>query len=199
MPQLAVRHRVVAPDSRGHGGTDNPADHLAYDQMADDVARLIDVLALDRPVVVGYSDGAQVALELGLRHPGKTAALVLGGAVSEPHDTYIQGLHSWGFPAPGEVDLALLAEDFGAEFLSETRAAHTAIGDEEAWNRFLRQISALWLTAPRYSEAQLATIAEPTLVITGDHDEMAGVDQALRLHRHIPRSQLAPSSAHGGR
>ena len=86
MPMLAGRYRVVAPDSRGHGGTDNPADHLGYDQMADDVARLIEAWGLERPVVVGYSDGAQVALEFGLRHPGVARALVLGGVVSEPHD-----------------------------------------------------------------------------------------------------------------
>ncbi|HEV2760336.1 MAG TPA: alpha/beta fold hydrolase [Acidimicrobiales bacterium] len=199
MPLLAGRYRVVAPDSRGHGGTDNAAGHLGYDQMADDVAKLIDVLALDRPVVVGYSDGAQVALEFGIRHPGTARALVLGGAVSEPHDTYLEGLHSWGFPSPGEVDLDLVAEEFGADFYGETRAAHTTIRDEREWVEFLRQISTLWLTVPRYRESQLGSITEPTLVIAGDRDEMAGVDQALRLYRHIPRAELAiiPDADHG--
>lgn len=199
MPLLAGRYRVVAPDARGHGGTDNPADHLAYDQMADDVARLIEVLELERPVVMGYSDGAQVALELALRHPGTARALVLGGVVSEPHDTYLEGLHRWGFPAPGEVDVPALTQEFGPEFFSETRAAHTTITDDEQWVRFLRHISTLWLTVPRYEEAQLATIIEPTLVITGDRDQMAGVDQALRLFRHIPGGELAviPGADHG--
>lgn len=198
MPVLAGRYRVVAPDSRGHGGTDNPADHLGYDQMADDVARLIDVLELDRPVVLGYSDGAQIALELGMRHPGRARALILGGAVSEPHDTYLEGLHSWGFPSPGEVDLDLVAEEFGEEFYRQTRAAHATIRDEQEWLGFLRQISRLWLTVPRYGESQLASITEPTLVITGDRDEMAGLDQALRLYRHIPRAELAviPAADH---
>ena len=167
--------------------------------MADDVARLVEVLGLDRPVVVGYSDGAQIALELGLRHPGTALALVLGGTVSEPHEMYLQGLHSWGFSAPGEVDAALVRDAFGAEFFTETRAAHTNITDDEAWVEFLGQISRLWLTVPRYEEAQLATIAEPTLVITGDRDEMAGADQALRLYRSIPGAELAvlPGADHG--
>ncbi len=41
MPALARRFRVVGPDARGHGGTDNPADRLGYDQMADDLAGLV--------------------------------------------------------------------------------------------------------------------------------------------------------------
>lgn len=198
MPMLAGRYRVVAPDSRGHGGTDNPADRLGYDQMADDVANLVGLLDLERPILVGYSDGAQVALEFGLRHPGVARALVLGGVVSGPHDTYMEGLHSWGFPAPGEVDVATMAEEFGAEFMTESRAAHTNIRDDEGWDRFIRQISKLWLTVPRYTEAQLATIADPTLIITGDRDEMAGIGQAERLFRHIPGAELAivPAADH---
>jgi pimeloyl-ACP methyl ester carboxylesterase len=46
--------------------------------MADDVASFLAVLELERPLVAGYSDGGQIALELGLRHPGLPGALVLG-------------------------------------------------------------------------------------------------------------------------
>ena len=49
--------------------------------MADDCAAFMEALGLDRPVVVGYSDGAQTALELGIRHPGRVAGLVLGAAI----------------------------------------------------------------------------------------------------------------------
>ncbi len=47
--------------------------------MADDVAALIDALGLRRPLILGYSDGAQIALEFGIRYPGLAQALVLGG------------------------------------------------------------------------------------------------------------------------
>lgn len=82
MPVLATRYRVIAPDSRGHGRTDNPAGRLAYDLMAEDVAGLIDALDLDRPLVAGYSDGAQIALELALRHPDRSRAVVLRRSTS---------------------------------------------------------------------------------------------------------------------
>jgi pimeloyl-ACP methyl ester carboxylesterase len=70
VPALSRNHRVVVPDSRGHSRTDNPEGRLAYDLMADDRAAFIEALRLDRPVVVGYSDGAQTALELGVHRAG---------------------------------------------------------------------------------------------------------------------------------
>ena len=72
-------------------------------------------------------------------------------------------------------------------------------GGELEWVQFLQQISRPWLTVPRYGESQLASITEPTLVIAGDRDEMAGLDQALRLYRNIPRAELAiiPGADHG--
>jgi pimeloyl-ACP methyl ester carboxylesterase len=197
---LLVEHgfHVIAPDTRGHGRTANPTTRLTYDLLADDVAGLVDALGLDRPVIAGYSDGAQIALEFGLRHPGRAAALVLGGAMSEPTSTYVDGLHEWGFVAPGEVDLDRIAVEFGDD-LAELRAAHLHATDDEAWVRFLRQIAELWLTLPAYRDDQLATIADPTLVITGDCDELADLNQAARLQRTIPDAELAvvPGAGHG--
>jgi pimeloyl-ACP methyl ester carboxylesterase len=196
MPRLAQSYRVLAPDSRGHGGTNNPADHLGYDQMADDVAGFIDALDLDRPFIAGYSDGAQIALEFGLRHPGKARALVLGGVVSEPTAVYLDGLRKWGFVAPGEVDYERLAMEFGP-FFDAIKTAHGR-GDQDYWRTFLPQIATLWITVPAYTEAQLARIAEPTLVIMGDRDEMAGLGQAERLYANIPDAELAivPAASH---
>jgi pimeloyl-ACP methyl ester carboxylesterase len=191
-------YRIIAPDSRGHGGTNNPAERLSYDQMADDLAELIDALGLDRPFVVGHSDGAQTALEFGLRHAGVARALVLSGTMSEPTTAYIAGLHEWGFTAPGVADLNMIAASFGDDY-EPTRLAHPHSGQPDRWPAFLNQIAELWLTLPTYTPDQLATISDPTLVITGDQDDLADVDQAQRLARHIPNSELAvvPNAGHG--
>jgi pimeloyl-ACP methyl ester carboxylesterase len=195
---LLQNYRIVAPDSRGHGGTDNPAPHLGYDQMADDLAELIDALGLDRPFVVGHSDGAQTALEFGLRHPAVARALVLSGTMSEPTPAYIAGLHEWGFTAPGVADLDLIVASFGEDY-EPTRTAHPYSGQPDRWPVFLNQIADLWLALPTYTPDQFATISDPTLVITGDQDDLADVNQALRLARHIPGSELAivPNAGHG--
>jgi pimeloyl-ACP methyl ester carboxylesterase len=80
LPGLVDRFRVITPDSRGHGRSTNPAGTLSYTQLAGDVAALIAALGLERPVVGGYSDGGQIALELGARHPGAAGALIVGAA-----------------------------------------------------------------------------------------------------------------------
>ena len=47
------------------------------------MAALIEALELERAVVGGWSDGGQVALELGVRHPGVAGALIVGAASPE--------------------------------------------------------------------------------------------------------------------
>lgn len=190
MPRMADRYRVFALDTRGHAKTSNPLQKMSYSQFADDVAGFIAALGLKRPLIVGYSDGGQTALEFGLRHPGKAGALVLGGTLSEPTDAYIEGLHGWGFPSPGEVDFGRLAREFGPYF-EQIKVAHAHHYGPDYWKSFLRQISELWLTLPRYTERQLASISVPALVIMGDRDQLGGIEEANRLYRHLGAGELA--------
>lgn len=186
---LAGSYRVLAPDSRGHGRTGNLEQGLNYALMADDVAGFIDGLGLDRPVLVGYSDGAQVAIEFGLRHPGKARALVFGGAIAEMTPTYLDMLHSWGFPSAGEVDLRNLEQAFGG-FFETINVAHAHVHGSDYWRQLLHQISRLWLTTPTYDAATLGQIREPTLVIAGDRDG-AAAEQMFGIFRALPQGELA--------
>ena len=80
LPLLAQRHQVVAADLQGHGRTadiDRPIDARL---MADDIAALIDHLALAGPDVVGYSLGGGVALQTAAKYPAKVRRLVLVSA-----------------------------------------------------------------------------------------------------------------------
>ena len=80
VPALSGR-RVVALDCRGHGRSDKPRDGSAYGlAMADDVVRLLDELEIERAHIVGYSMGAEIALNLATRHPGRVQSLVAGGS-----------------------------------------------------------------------------------------------------------------------
>jgi pimeloyl-ACP methyl ester carboxylesterase len=164
LPDLAKAYHVLAPDSRGHGRTGNPALNLSYAQMADDLAAFIDALGLERPLIAGYSDGGQIALEFGLGHPGKARALVLGGTVDRLHPTSREGLMSWGIRGPGDVDHAALENAWG-DFYRSLPKLHGPGQAPDHWRALLDQISALWIGVPTYTAAQLATVGEPALVI----------------------------------
>ena len=70
-------HRVVTVDQRGHGLSDKPALVCGYDfeTMTEDLAALLDVLALYAPILVGQSWGGNVVLAFGARFPGRTRGL----------------------------------------------------------------------------------------------------------------------------
>ncbi|KNB54130.1 alpha/beta fold hydrolase [Streptomyces caatingaensis] len=70
-------HRVVTVDWRGCGRSDRPARGNDTATVVADLAGLVELLGLERPVVVGSSVGATFAVELALRHPE-----LVGGAVS---------------------------------------------------------------------------------------------------------------------
>ncbi len=79
-PEIAARgNRVVCVDLLGHGESDRPDDFRLYSMsaFADQVAALAEHLELDRPVVGGTSLGANVAVELGARHPDAARALFI--------------------------------------------------------------------------------------------------------------------------
>jgi pimeloyl-ACP methyl ester carboxylesterase len=112
MAAFTEHFRVFAPDSRGHGRTDNPAGELDYRMMADDVAALITAMGLQRPLVLGYSDGGQIALELGMRYPGLAGALVLGGTQFRFSKAYLEAARALlGITDGEEVDTGRLEQE----------------------------------------------------------------------------------------
>ncbi|HZC13179.1 MAG TPA: alpha/beta hydrolase, partial [Thermoleophilaceae bacterium] len=124
LPAFAEHFRVFAPDSRGHGRTDNPMGELGYRLMAADVAALIKALGLQRPLVLGYSDGGQIALELGMRYPGLAGALVLGGTQFRFSEAYLEDARALlGIAEGGEVDPEKLERE-QSDFVDYLREAH---------------------------------------------------------------------------
>lgn len=74
---LGQHFRVVALDLRGHGRGVRSRRRFRMRDATDDAAALLDVLAIDRVIAVGYSMGGAVAQLLWRRHPGKVSGLVL--------------------------------------------------------------------------------------------------------------------------
>jgi pimeloyl-ACP methyl ester carboxylesterase len=77
LPRLTRRFRVVTYDARGHGLSAKPSSGYGFDSIVADARAVIRAVALRRPIVVGHSWGATVALELAARRPRVVAGAVL--------------------------------------------------------------------------------------------------------------------------
>ncbi|WP_164545268.1 alpha/beta fold hydrolase [Antribacter gilvus] len=83
IPLLAADHRLVVPDLRGHGASGRPGTYRLA-EMADDVARLLDLLGVGRAVVVGHSMGGIVAIVLAQARPDLVGGLVVEDSPPPP-------------------------------------------------------------------------------------------------------------------
>lgn len=146
---LAKTRKVIAVELQGHGRTADIERDITYENLADDVARLLKYLEIWRADLVGYSLGAGVAIECAIRHPSMVRKVVSisipirrDGWVAEANDAW-QNL-TWetlkGTPAETEWKklnpapdkfpdffnhlkaTALRPYDFGADNLKATKA-----------------------------------------------------------------------------
>ena len=77
LPRLTRTFRVVTYDARGHGLSAKPSSRYGFDPVVADAIAVLRGTPLRRPVVVGHSWGASVALDLAARHPRSVAGAVL--------------------------------------------------------------------------------------------------------------------------
>jgi pimeloyl-ACP methyl ester carboxylesterase len=192
---FAQHFRLIVPDTPGHGRSGTPSGELTYPGLADDMAAFIAALELGKPLIAGYSDGGQIALEIGMRHPALPRALVVGGAFFRFNAAYRAWLTGvFGDAGSAKQDAALLLRNHPdwAAWLEQLYGL-------EAWPAVLARVRPMWTKPFDYSREALARITAPTLVLLGDRDEVLPVEEAVELYRRLPAGELAlvPRADHG--
>ena len=158
--ELARDYRVITLDVRGRGLSDKPHSDYSLPEYAADVAGLIGALGLRRPVVLGHSMGARIAIALGALHPDVPGPLII---VDPP------------LTGPGRESYATPLASFRTQ-LAEAYAGTTADAVRRffpGWSEEALQIRAEWLP----------TCAEHAVVATYNHfdsEEIFGYWAALR-------------------
>ncbi|TGO05916.1 alpha/beta fold hydrolase [Serinibacter arcticus] len=168
VPHLAGSLTLVGLDSRGHGLSPRGERGLTIASMADDVAATLAALGLDRPVVVGFSDGGNIALELALRHPDAVGPLVVVGA-----NLFPEGLTPF---SKLTTDVAHAATVLGSRVAP-------ALGP-------LAERLGLMVHDPRIDPDALGALTQPVLVVVGERDAIRPEHTALIVDS-IPRARLA--------
>lgn len=207
---IAARHRVIAFDNRGVGGTDStvPAD---LEQMAADAIAFIRALGYDEVDLFGFSVGGAVAQMIGLQAPELVRRMVLAGTGPRGGG----GIWKMPFIVGGAYAKAALSRTDARNFLFFPRtpegkqaaadyfirlAERTSDRDEpiskQARLAQLRAITVGGLHAPD----DLSAITAPVLVANGDKDLMVASEHSRDLAARLPNSKVViyPDSGHGG-
>lgn len=209
LARLAAQRRVVAFDRPGYGYSERPRGQAwGAEAQADLLAEALDRLGLIRPVVVGHSWGALVALALALRHGDKVSGLVLAAGYHYPTARadvvlfsppavpvvgdvirYTLGPPAGRLIAPSMIRRMFAPREVPPAFTAAvpvpmmTRPSQIRASAEDAATMVPRVAAA----APRYGE--LAGL--PVQILAGAEDRIVDVARhSARLHHDLPGSVL---------
>lgn len=191
VPELARDHRVIAIEQVGHGHSPDRDGAYAYARQAEDTAALLAHIGVSGADVVGYSDGGILALLLAARHPELVRKVVASGANVRPDGIEPKPL-GWMRQASPEEFAAKMG---GAGRLEAYgRASPDGAGH---WQVLAEKVRALWVGPVPLEPADLARIAAPVLLVSGDHDTIRP-EHTVEMFRAMPRAQLLvlPDTGH---
>ena len=189
LPALSKNYRIIAPDFRGHGRTNNPSGEWRYDLMADDIAALVKKLGLQNPSICGWSDGGQIGLELAMRYPNLSSKYLVGAVWKEFSATYLETLFNWGLESAGKVNIDKIQE-VTPDYIEVIRKLHSIQGPDY-WKELLKGISKLWLTPVNYKEEDFRGIMATMLIVVGDRDQFIPLEDAISMYRLIPNAEIS--------
>jgi 3-oxoadipate enol-lactonase len=207
---LAVDHRVVVFDHRGHGESDAPDDPACYslDRLAADTVAVVDATGLRDLRLLGHSMGGMVARRLALAHPGRLDALVLMDTSAGPPPGLDPELVAFGAEVVrthGMVELKRLQDELdplGSPSYRRVLAVRPGFADYVA-RKWGALAPAMWQSMAQEivhqpdQLAAMAGIACPTLVLVGDEDTVF-LDPARALAATVPGAELVviPGAGH---
>lgn len=209
------------PHYRGHGRTAPPRDprRVTIEDLADDVACVLDDALVDRAVLVGHSMGVQVALETYRRHAARVAGLVLVcGAPSHPLRTFrgsdvldglLPTLQKWIHRVPGVINRftrLMLPTRLAYEVASRLEIRRELIepADFMPYLEGMARIDARLFVAMLSAAAQhsaddlLPEVRVPSLVIAGSRDGFTPPERSRAMAAAIPDAELLeiPNASH---
>jgi len=189
----------IVLDLRGTGKSENPDTSYSTDVLADDVAALMEALAIERAHISGLSLGGAVGMWLAAKHPEKVRSLSLHSAWPKS-DPYLKAVvRGWQATAKGLQDVAemVIQGIFPWCFTPELYAAKPdyieSLADfvrsrpVQSLEAFLRQSDAV---IGHDATAVLGKIKAPTQITFGQYDMVTSIRFAEAMTTAIPGCEL---------
>jgi 3-oxoadipate enol-lactonase / 4-carboxymuconolactone decarboxylase len=198
VPALSDRYRCVRYDTRGHGRSPVVDRPITIEDLANDLAGLLDALGIEQAHIVGLSLGGMTAQAFGARHPERAQSLVLMAT-----SAYLP--HGWNERAAivrangmGAIVEAVLARWFTPDFAAvhpeavEPLRARFLQNDPKGYAACCEAIRDMDLRPSN------AALTQPTLIIAGADDPATPVTMMEEIRTRIPQAELIvlPRAAH---
>jgi len=165
---FSKEYRVIALDTRGHGLSPRGEKPFTIKQFADDLNDFMDEKNIDEAILLGFSDGGNIAMAFALKHPEKVEKLILNGANLFPSG--VKPLYQW----PVEMGYRM-TKFFAKKALEAKRKA---------------EILGLMVEEPHINPSELNVLTMPVLVIAGTNDMIKDAHTRL-IYSSLPNAQLA--------
>lgn len=178
---FSKKYRVIAVDTRGHGQSERGTAPFTLRQFAGDLKQFLDDMGLRRIILLGFSDGGNIAMIFTILHPQYVDRLILNGANMTP----------WGMKAGVFRDIYLAYLKACFRIAKGERKKNKTENDRYLLEKARKKKELLQLMAkePRIRPVYLKTMRKPVLVIAGTRD-MIRTGHTKKIHRLIPGSRL---------
>ena len=167
IPCFAKDYRVLAIDTRGHGQSPRGEKPFTIVQFAEDLHDFMDEKAIGKAILLGFSDGGNIALTFALKYPERVDKMIVDGANLFPSG--VKPIYQW----PIEIGYRI--------------AKMFAKKSEEAKKN--AEMLGLMVNEPHIEPSELARLTMPILVVAGTKDMIK--DKHTRLiYNSLPNAKL---------
>jgi pimeloyl-ACP methyl ester carboxylesterase len=178
LPLLAEHFKIIAVELQAHGHTRDRDTPESFEQDAADIIALLSHLQIDKASFLGFSNGGQTAMQIGIISPDLVNKLIIVSAFYT-RDGAIKGF----FESLNNAHLGNMPA-----FLKEAYL-QIAGNDSTGLQRMFEKDRNRMIEFKGWSDKELSSIKAPALIIAGDKDVMTS-EHTVQMARVIPDSQL---------
>ena len=184
--ELSRTRKVIAVEMQGHGRTADIPREPNSDNLADDVAALLEYLEISRADLIGYSMGGGVAMRVAVRHPDQVRRVVVISSTFRRDGMTQEGL---------DAISKLTAEAFKGSPIEAEYERLSPTPDQ--FSKFVERMVAAFSNGKDLSAEQLQSTTAPMFFIHGDADgiRLEHVAEMFRLKGGEIHGDLRPRSA----
>ena len=168
MDFFSDRYRVIAVDTRGHGKSPRGTAPFTIGQFAEDLNEWMTEREIPKAIILGFSDGANIAMKFALQYSDKIEALILNG---------------------GNLDTKGIKRTVQIPIEAGYRITKRFAEKSEKAKRHM-ELLGLMVNDPNIKPDELHSIPVPTLVIAGMKD-MVKRTHTEEIAKNIPNAKLS--------